>query len=332
MKSPITGKEMSLRKEVRPLTFRKEEFKVIYHFYLCIDSGEQFTTSELDDININQLHNLYRERYNIPFTDEILAIRKQYNLSAQKMSESLGFGVNAYRNYEHGEIPNESNGKLIRLAEDPKIFKTIVEESAPLDNKIKASILMTIDSVIMERKMNRNRDCFEAYLLGNSFPNESSGYSKPSLQKFTEMVVFFAEKISPFKVKLNKLLFYADFANYKFHCHSISGLKYAAINYGPVPDNYNAIFEYITKNGIIDIKTTELPDGYTGEQFRNLRPFDPDVFSDDELRILQAVTDRFSTTSGKDLATLSHEEFAWVEHQENKSIISYSHAFDLIAL
>ena len=58
--SPITGKEMLLIKESRILTFRKEEFEVVYHHYKCEDSGEFFTTTELDEINLNQLHNQYQ--------------------------------------------------------------------------------------------------------------------------------------------------------------------------------------------------------------------------------------------------------------------------------
>ena len=59
MKSPITGKEMSLHKEERTMTFRKEPFNVLYHYFLCEDSKEQFTSTELDEININQLYNQY---------------------------------------------------------------------------------------------------------------------------------------------------------------------------------------------------------------------------------------------------------------------------------
>jgi hypothetical protein len=59
MKSPITGKEMVLVKEKRTLSFRKEEFEIVYHCYKCMDSGESFTTTQLDDLNINQLYNQY---------------------------------------------------------------------------------------------------------------------------------------------------------------------------------------------------------------------------------------------------------------------------------
>ena len=53
MKSPITGKEMVLIKEKSTLSFRKEEFEVVYHYYKCEDSGESFTTTQLDELNLN---------------------------------------------------------------------------------------------------------------------------------------------------------------------------------------------------------------------------------------------------------------------------------------
>jgi len=126
MRSPITGKEMFLKREEKLLSFRKEDFTINYHFYLCEDSKERFTTTELDEINIFQLYNLYREKHNIPFPDEIIEIRNKYGISATKMAKILGFGVNIYRNYEGGEVPSNSNARLIQLASSPKDFKTLV--------------------------------------------------------------------------------------------------------------------------------------------------------------------------------------------------------------
>ena len=45
------------------------------------------------------------------------------------MAEVLGFGVNAYRNYEAGKVPSKSNARLIRLAKDPNKFMELVEIS-----------------------------------------------------------------------------------------------------------------------------------------------------------------------------------------------------------
>ena len=59
MKSPITGSEMKVKNEIRQLTFRKDVFDVNSLFYHCDESGEKFTSGELDRINLLQVHNQY---------------------------------------------------------------------------------------------------------------------------------------------------------------------------------------------------------------------------------------------------------------------------------
>jgi len=121
MRSPLTGKKMQLKKEGRTLSFRKEEFEIVHHSFYCKDSDEHFTTTELDEINLIQLYNKYRDKHHLPFVEEIKAIRAKYALSAVKMSEVLGFGINSYRNYENGEMPSLSNGKLINTRTDGEV-------------------------------------------------------------------------------------------------------------------------------------------------------------------------------------------------------------------
>lgn len=65
MKSPITGKQMIRMKEARSIEFRNETFEIEFHFYRCVNSGEQFTTTALDEINIDQVYNQYNKRHNI---------------------------------------------------------------------------------------------------------------------------------------------------------------------------------------------------------------------------------------------------------------------------
>lgn len=62
MNSPITGKPMKLVREADTLTFRKEKFNIVYHYYLCEDSGERFTDDRLDTLNTVQATNQYREK------------------------------------------------------------------------------------------------------------------------------------------------------------------------------------------------------------------------------------------------------------------------------
>ena len=52
-------------KESRSIEFRKEILAIEFHFFRCIDSEEQFTTTELDEINMDQLYKQYNEKHNI---------------------------------------------------------------------------------------------------------------------------------------------------------------------------------------------------------------------------------------------------------------------------
>ena len=331
MKSPITGKEMLLFKERRSMTFRKETYEIIFHYFKCIDSGEQFTTTALDEVNMNQVYNRYREKFNILFPDEIKRIREKYGLSASKVSEILGFGVNSFRQYESGEMPSVANAKLIQMIDDPNIFIEMVELCSTMDIKTKEKYIHKARIIANEKSKNLFNLNFKEYLLGNHLADIYSGYRNPNFEKFTEMVVYFSEKLAPFKTKLNKLLFYADFLMFKQSCFSISGVRYKAIDMGPVPTNFQSIFEYLANNNYLDIHTTEFPQGYTGEQFtaKKDRSFNANLFTKSELDTLEKVADVFKETSTNDIITLSHLEEAWKQNEKNKRVISYEYAFEL---
>jgi uncharacterized phage-associated protein len=202
---------------------------------------------------------------------------------------------------------------------------------ADLDLKTKTKLIEKTQIIVEEERRNLFNSNFKEYLLGNHLADVYSGYRNPNFEKFTEMVVYFSEKLSPFKTKLNKLLFYADFSMFKETCFSMSGLRYKAIDMGPVPNNFQSIFEYLANKNEIEIITTEFSNGYTGEQFiaKNSRPFNAELFSELELKTLETVVNKFKDTSTNQIIELSHLEEAWKKNAHSKSTISYEYAFEL---
>jgi transcriptional regulator with XRE-family HTH domain len=331
MKSPISGNDMVLARELRSLEFRKSNFDVLYHFYHCVESGEQFTSTDLDELNLNQVYNQYRAKFGIPFPTEITRIREQYNVSASKMSEILGLGVNSYRNYESGEMSSVSNAKLIHMADNPSNFLDMVLTCESLTSKEKTKLKCRVHSIIEEYEANISDYKLREYLLGNESADIYSGYNIPNMGKLAEMVVYFSELLQPFKTKLNKLLFYADFLMFKKTCQSISGVRYKAIEMGPVPNNFNSIYEYLNNKNDISISYKEFPKGYSGEQFfvGQGRRFNAKLFSELELNTLHNVANRFSESTTNEIIELSHMEEAWQKDHTEKKIISYLYAFEL---
>jgi hypothetical protein len=56
MKSPLSGREMKLMSEPSTLDYKGKTYDVTHHFYLCELSNEQFTTTELDEQNLQELN------------------------------------------------------------------------------------------------------------------------------------------------------------------------------------------------------------------------------------------------------------------------------------
>lgn len=318
------------------LVFRKETFPILFNYYYCEDSKAEFTDEYLDTINTNQAYNQYRAQYNLPFPDEIRDIREQYHLSAAKMADVFGFGINVYRHYENGEVPSISNARLIQLSKDPAEFRKLIIASNALKGAALAQTLEKIDTLLSERD-NFTLSYLPHYLMTGMADGKASiytGYKTPSLKKFIQMVVYFAANMQPWKTKLNKLLFYADFFHYKHHGYSITGAEYLAIQMGPVPKHFNSIFEYACTQDLIRIAYTEFPNGGIGEQFfsNERQPFEQELFNAEELSTLDMVVKKFKNVSTGDIIKISHEETAWRDHQQKKSEISYNYAFRLVHL
>jgi putative zinc finger/helix-turn-helix YgiT family protein len=332
MNSPITGKPMKIAYDTISLTFRKEEFKVVNQYYLCEDSGEQFVDTRLGDLNLQLLHNAYRAKHNLPFPEEIIAIRDKYSLSAVKMSEILGFGVNSYRQYEAGEVPSLSNGRLVRIAEDPHQFSNLVDMADGLDDGFRKKTLEKVIKIVREEDVNHHEREIEDYILKDELPSELTGYRRPALNKLTEMVVYFSDKLNPWKTPLNKLLFYADFLCFKNTGYSISGARYRAIQMGPVINNFSGVFDHIARKDDVDVRVVYFNGShYPGEQFyaREDRPFNKEPFTEQEIAVLNKVAERFSGVGTQRIIEISHLEKAWIENEANSDWIDYRYAFDL---
>lgn len=332
MKSPITGKEMVMKQETIETEFRKEKFEVVYHYYLCEDTGEKFEDERLAQLNLSQVYNQYRNRYNIPFPEEIVSLREQYGLSAAKMAEVLRFGINIYRNYENGEIPNASNALILEFAKDPLKFKQMIISSDALNDKEKERTLVRVEELVSKSQL-INFDLENYFMAGKLKANDETGYRRPDLEKFSQMVIFFSEKVEPYKTKLNKMLFYADFYHFKKTGLSISGAKYRAIDMGPVPNNFQSIFEYLEANDLIAINRIKFNEAI-GEKFKSgSLSFKKELFTSEELKTLHEIVVRFGKMTTDEIIDVSHQEEAWKKNFENgKKLISYRESFHLKAI
>lgn len=77
MKSPLTGREMKLVSEPSTMDYKGKTYNVIHHHYLCETTGEQFTTSELDEMNLLELN----KQVKLDFLDQFATTEGKINIA-----------------------------------------------------------------------------------------------------------------------------------------------------------------------------------------------------------------------------------------------------------
>lgn len=324
----MSKREPNLKIRLEPSvgTFRKEEIPYNKLYYIDPKNDKRVGSKELDHLNETIIQNLYRKKYKIPFPDKIKSIRVKYGLSPIKMSEVLGMGVNSYRNYESGEVPSLANANLIKLSSDRDKFKAMASLACS------QGIISEEELNFISKKDTESIDDYNFISIWN-IKNESSeftGFVEPSYEKMANVVLFFIDKVNPYITKLNKLLFYSDFFNYRKTGYSITGCNYRAINYGPVPSMYGTLYDLLEANQSVSKVYESFSDtSIQGERLIKNKEFDRSVFSNEEFATLCKVAETFKDTKTREIIEISHNEPAWIDNSEMKELIDYKYAFYL---
>lgn len=319
--SPFKNCEAHLKRVPDTMEFRGKTYHFLNHYYVCDESGEEFTDEATGEINFAQVYNQYREENNIPFVNEIVKLREDCQLSKADMGRLLGFGENQYYRYELGEVPSPSNGRLMRtLIDNREALMCAIQESSIKDsNKEKA--LSALNK--LTAKENEDRTIYNLlFLVKRSIYN---GYAITNVNKVRQMILYFLGHMNVgYKTSLNKLMFYADFLMYREHCVGISGLSYSALPYGNVPNNFKVLYGIFNEVEEID---DEKP------YFKPLTVCDLSVFSENEVRVLEYVAEKMAKQASTALSESNHLEDAWLKYKhDTKLLVPFSEAFSLRAL
>lgn len=324
-----SGKPMQLCYKPDKVTYRGEKYNCMYIYYQDVESGEEFTTTESDTVWFNQVTNQYRAQYGIPYTDEIIALRERYGLSATKMSTILGFGVNQYRLYEDGEVPSESNGKMIRGAMNPRVFLDLVHSSRhQLTEREYAKITARVEAVIAGAPA-RHDEQLAASRVFRCERGPENGFAPQSTTRLKNLLLYVLGQMGDtFQTKMNKVLFYIDFLSYRERGMAISGLAYNALDFGPVPQRWDRVysaFDEIIPHPILVYNQESVALLADGEA-------DMSCFTEQEKAVIDAVCSKMKDLSAHDISELSHAEPAWKNNLHRDGTIPYVEAFTLVGV
>ena len=314
--------------ESRTETFpvRGENIEVDSQVAVCPDCQEDLSVEELDELTLQKAFSEYRLRHGLLSREEVRDVRKKYGLSQRAFSLVLGWGEITVHRYEAGSIQDVAHDAQLRMAADPRNMALLLSANGHRLTPRQSSQLEAVLSGVRAGVIAAADECSWPSVTRSSV-DEFTGFRAFDVDKFTEMVVYFAGMPRMFRTKLNKLLFYSDFLNFKQSAVSMSGAPYLAFERGPVPRHYDWITEALEQQG--DIRTVEWTSGdKSGEIVKSTRSADTSIFSESESRVLAFVRDRFAAATSKELMELSHAETAY-SRTDSKQMISYLWAREL---
>ena len=152
------------------------------------------------------------------------------------------------------------------------------------------------------------------------------GNTKLSLDKVVDVIRYFAssEQItSLYKVKLMKLMWYADVLSYKKSGFAITGLVYQAMPMGALPVGHNSIID------LKDVPCEEVDMGETNAYHFSLKEATSfSALSSEDKNILDIVIEKLGKMSKNQLVSFMHKEEAYIE-TAYKDIIQFKYAENL---
>ena len=304
-----------------------ESIEVDAQILVCAECGEEFYCEELDNATLIRAYNEYRRRHKLLLPEEIKKIREQYGLSQRSFAKLLNWGDKTICRYENGSIQDKAHNSLLLFLREPENMRTyLTENEIVLDERQKAKLLDTVDKLEQDKEYRAGRRFFEIFF--SRIPSEENGFKGFDYEKLCAMVLFFAHKSTGLlKTKLMKLLNYSDMVFYKENGISISGLKYAHLPYGPVPDNFDIILGKMAADHLAHIEV--IYDGaYEKHQVVPECDVPEGVLSDSEVEMLNRIYEKFKNFGSVEISDYSHKEKGY-NATKTGQIISYAYAMDI---
>lgn len=309
----VCMKDIEARVEERRemLLVRGEEIEVPARVALCPSCGEDVWSNEFDDETLARAFAEYRRRHRLLQTGEMTRIRQRWGLGQRAFSLLLGWGEITLHRYESGSLQDAAHDAQLRMAEKSENIRILLDANGDrLTRRQREAIERRLREVEdRETHATCEDESLEQVLAGYAV-GDFGGDVPLSLVKVREMVVFFTSVPDMFVTKLAKLMFYADFLHYKRYTTSITGLAYAHLPRGPVPERYELIRDDLVENGLVGIEE-RLGDGWAGEILKAERAPRLEVFSVDELSVLDDVRGQLGPLTSKAVSELSHSETAY---------------------
>ncbi len=298
---------------------------------VCKKCGNDLYISDIENENNKRIYDIYRSKEDIIKPQDIVNLRKKYNISQRELTYILGFGKMTINKYERGSLPTKSQSDYLKLLiENEHEFVKKVEEAYDKKNITKK----TYEKIILnnkERHVNKKdiQELFREHIEQTLYrkPDIYNGYKEFDLDKIENIISYISSKVKNLTItSLNKYLWYIDMLSFNERTVSITGLTYEHEKYGPtiINQEYNEI--------------SLLDDKYKREDYENEngtitkivsnKNYDLSKFSDSEIKIINKTIKLLKDKKVTEISEMSHNEDAWKKTKRYENI-SFEYASNL---
>ena len=262
--------------------------------------------------NLQSARNAYRKKHGLLTSYEIAEIRGLYGMSQADLAVLLGWGEVTITRYETKSIQDETYDQLIRMVkDDPYYALERLKKQREKFSKEKYEILRSaiqhrIETIGIEQL---NRKTIENRYAQFDGPCEFNGYQVLDLNKLGATMAFFAQYCKNlYKVKLMKMLWYADALAYKQRGRAITGLVYQHQKYGALPIANSEII-YLPQLTVEEIEREEMVSYHIQAKLG----VSLDALTPEEIDIIYKVANKFKNSTTNDIVEYMHAEDAYQE-------------------
>lgn len=304
--------------------------KVSYNAsYLYCDAAEELYMDEQQlQENDVYLKDAYRKEEGLLTSSEIIGIRAKYGISQSDLCILLGWGGKTITRYEGHQVQDKAHDTILKkIDRDSEWFLSLLSDAK--DNLTAESYQKYLDAATALYESDQDaylRKAIEASYARFHGNQLFHGNTKLSLDKVVDVIRYFAASkriTNLYKVKLMKLMWYADALSYKNRGFAITGLVYQAMPMGAVPVGHNSIID------LKDVPCEEVDMGETNAYHFSLKEVVSfPSLSDEDKNILDAVIEKLGKMTKSQIVSFMHKEQAYVETAP-RDVIQFKYAENL---
>ncbi|MBO7340900.1 MAG: DUF4065 domain-containing protein [Lachnospiraceae bacterium] len=300
-------------------TFKGQKISYDAVYQYCDKADELYANEQQMQENDISLKDAYRKAEGLLTSGDICNIREKYGITQSDMCILLGWGGKTITRYESHQVQDKAHDSILKkIDEDPEWFLELLQDSREsLSLKVYQKYYEKVTELYEAGRDRYLRKAIEASYARFSNDPQLHGNAPLSMDKVVDVIRYFASsKISSlYKVKMMKLMWYADALSYKKRGHAITGLVYQVLPMGAVP---------VEHNSLISLKGVPCEEKNMGDNiayhFALNEKTDCPSLSDEDKAILDAVIKKLGKLTTDQIVDFMHREKAYKETPERNAI------------